>query len=71
MISMFGDAIRRGGSNGRWRFSGGKSSGQSVRAFCRQAGLKESAFLFWRRELALQDRAAPFATIASVRLTSG
>jgi hypothetical protein len=34
-----------------------QSSGQSVRAFCRQAGLKESAFFFWRRELALQDRA--------------
>ena len=36
----------------RWQ-----SSGQSVRAFCRQGGLKESAFFFWRRELALQDRA--------------
>jgi hypothetical protein len=35
----------------RWR-----SSGQSVRAFCRQEGLKESAFFFWRRELALPDR---------------
>ena len=34
-----------------------QSSGQSVRAFCRQEGLKESAFFFWRRELALQDRA--------------
>ena len=36
----------------QWQFSG-----QSVRAFCRQEGLKESAFFFWRRELALQDRA--------------
>jgi transposase len=35
----------------RWQ-----SSGQSVRAFCRQEGLKESAFFFWRRELALHDR---------------
>jgi hypothetical protein len=35
----------------RWQ-----SSGQSVRAFCRQEGLKESAFFFWRRELALPDR---------------
>jgi transposase-like protein len=34
-----------------------QSSGQSVRAFCRQEGLKESAFFFWRRELlALPDR---------------
>ena len=36
----------------RWQ-----SSGQSVRAFCRQEGLKESAFFFWRRELALHNRA--------------
>jgi transposase len=35
----------------RWQ-----SSGQSVRAFCRQEGLKESAFFFWRRELGRQDR---------------
>ena len=35
----------------RWQ-----SSGQSVRAICRQEGLKESAFFFWRRELALHDR---------------
>ena len=30
----------------RWR-----ESGQSVRAFCRAEGLRESAFYFWRREL--------------------
>ena len=36
----------------RWQ-----SSGQSVRAFCQQEGLKESAFFFWRRELAVHDRA--------------
>lgn len=27
-------------------------SGQSVGSYCRQAGLKESAFYWWRRELA-------------------
>jgi transposase len=27
-------------------------SGQSVRGYCRQAGIKESAFYWWRRELA-------------------
>jgi transposase-like protein len=30
----------------RWR-----EGGQSVRAFCRAAGVRESAFYFWRREL--------------------
>jgi hypothetical protein len=29
-----------------------KESGQSVRAFCRNEGVRESAFYFWRRELA-------------------
>jgi hypothetical protein len=29
-----------------------QSSGQSVREFCRQAGVKEAAFYRWRRELA-------------------
>jgi hypothetical protein len=28
-----------------------KESGQSVRAYCRAEGLRESAFFFWRREL--------------------
>ena len=30
----------------RWR-----EGGQSVRAFCRAEGMRESAFYFWRREL--------------------
>jgi transposase-like protein len=29
-----------------------KESGHSVRAFCRNEGVRESAFYFWRRELA-------------------
>jgi transposase-like protein len=29
-----------------------RESGQSVRAFCRAEGLRESAFYFWRRRLA-------------------
>jgi transposase len=52
----------------RWQ-----SSGQSVRAFCRQEGLKESAFFFWRRELALhrEDAASPPSlSQASKRKTS-
>ena len=48
--------VRQGGSERqmyweeamrRW-----KESGQSVRAFCHNEGVRESAFYFWRRELA-------------------
>jgi hypothetical protein len=48
--------VRQGGSERqaywqeamrRW-----KESGQAVRAFCRNEGVRESAFYFWRRELA-------------------
>jgi hypothetical protein len=31
---------------------GQQLSGQSVRGYCREAGVKESAFYWWRRELA-------------------
>jgi transposase-like protein len=47
----------------RWR-----EGGQSVRAFCRAEGLRESAFYFWRRELVRRgDRARrqPQATSSS------
>jgi hypothetical protein len=38
----------------RWReiVAGQRQSGQSVRAYCRQAGIEESAFYWWRRKLA-------------------
>lgn len=37
-----------------WRavVQGQGGSGQSVREYCRQAGVKESAFYWWRKELA-------------------
>ena len=35
----------------RWR-----EGGRSARAFCRDEGLRESAFYFWRRELDRRDR---------------
>lgn len=35
----------------RWR-----NSGQSVREFCRNEGVRESAFYFWRRELAQRSQ---------------
>lgn len=33
-----------------------KESGQSVRNYCRAEGLRESAFYFWRRELARRSQ---------------
>jgi len=35
---------------------GQQESGQSVRAYCRRAGIEESAFYWWRRELARRSR---------------
>jgi len=35
----------------RWR-----ESGKGVRAFCRDEGVRESAFYFWRQKLAQRDR---------------
>ena len=52
--------VRQGGSERqvyweevlrRWR-----ESGQSVREFCRNEGVRESAFYFWRRELARRSQ---------------
>lgn len=42
-----------------WRevVRGQVESGQSVRAYCRDAGVKESAFYWWRRELARRSGA--------------
>lgn len=34
------------------------ASGLTIRAFCRREGLSESAFYFWRRELAVRQRQA-------------
>ncbi len=43
-----------------WRglVQGQGGSGQSVREYCRQAGVKESAFYWWRRELARRRKPA-------------
>lgn len=47
----------RGGREQLWRRLMAKRgrSGLSVRKFCDQEGLRESAFYFWRRELARRD----------------
>jgi len=54
-----------------WRalVQGHEGSGQSVRAYCRQAGVKESAFYWWRRELAgrSETREATRSRLASGR----
>jgi len=34
-------------------------AGQDVRQFCRERGLRESAFYFWRRTIARRDGKAP------------
>jgi transposase-like protein len=43
-----------------------REGGQSVRAFCRAEGLRESAFYFWRRKLA--RRSPPSSTVGQPRL---
>ena len=57
--------VRQGGSERqvyweeamrRWR-----ESGQSVREFCRNEGVRESAFYFWRRELAQRSQSTDAA----------
>lgn len=40
----------------RGRMASQRESGLSVRAYCRDEGLGEAAFHWWRRELALRDR---------------
>jgi transposase-like protein len=57
-----GDPQRQSYWNGvvrRWR-----EGGQTVRAFCRAEGVRESAFYFWRREL---TRRGPHAAVNGSR----
>jgi transposase-like protein len=42
----------------RGRIVGQQTSGLTIRGYCRRHGLHESAFYFWRRELAKRDRGA-------------
>jgi len=35
----------------RWRISKQESTGQAIRAFCREHGLSESTFYVWRKLL--------------------
>lgn len=55
------DGVRRGrrdpGRESRWRglLEQQRRSGLTVRAFCFREGLRESAFHYWRREIARRD----------------
>lgn len=44
-------------------------SGLSVRAWCRKHNLQQSAFYWWRRELARRDVGQPATAFVPVRLT--
>lgn len=57
------DPARERQWRGRIRQQG--RSGLSVRAFCEQHKLPETAFYFWRRELARRDGASPRPRVAS------
>lgn len=48
----------------RGRVAGWATSGLGVRAFCRQQGLSEASFHFWKRELRARDAAAGGRTAA-------
>lgn len=52
-----------------WRemVQGQQQSGQSVREYCRCAGVKESAFYWWRRELARRSETRKVARSGPVR----
>lgn len=45
------------------------ASGLSIRGYCCEHDLHESAFYFWRREIAARDQAARLATPAFVPVT--
>ena len=54
-----GAAVRDRKKEARWRgiVRGQASSGLSVRAYCKQHGLREHGFYWWRRELVRRDAA--------------
>ena len=66
---------RDAGKEKFWReaIAEASSSGQSVREFCRQRGLKEGLFYSWRRELRLRDTEAadPPGFVELVQPTGG
>jgi hypothetical protein len=56
-----------------WReqIAGQPGGGLSIRAYCRRRRLRESAFYFWRKELARRGvSTAPSAAFVPVRITA-
>jgi hypothetical protein len=53
----------------RRRLSRHAESGQSVRAWCRKHGVTETAFYWWRRELARRDAEGRAASFVPVHVT--
>ena len=49
----------------RERIAQQETSGQSIRAFCRERGLKEPAFYGWRQRLRKQNTPVRFALVES------
>jgi hypothetical protein len=53
----------------RQRVGQQESSGQSIRAFCRERGLKEHAFYGWRQRLRKQNTPVRFALVETKSAT--
>jgi len=53
-----GRARRDGDKERVWRerIAEQQRGGESVRAFCRERGLRETSFYYWRRQIRLRDR---------------
>lgn len=47
-----------------------RQGGESVRAFCRERGLKEASFYRWRQEIRRRDREAEMLPLPSEALSS-
>ena len=67
-----GRAVRDGVKEARWRriVRGQPGSGLSIRAYCRQHGLKDSAFYWWRTVLARRDAQRLPAAFVPVTVTA-
>ena len=67
-----GAAIRDQKKEAFWRkvVAGQAGSGLSVRAYCFRHGVKESAFYWWRAELARREAAVPQAAFVPVTVVA-
>ena len=72
MTSKVAARFRKNQTQWRRVVEGHVGSGQSVRAYCATRGVRESAFYFWRRELARRDanRSSPRPAFVPVTVAS-